>query len=185
VLGLLGAPGARADGRQVRSVDAIVAVVDGAPLTSHQLRSHAAPQVRLVERANKPGPERDAAMLRALTQDLEPAIDDRLFENAVRSRGVAVDAAMVDATLAEMQRSQGVSGADFDVAAWDGGYTHQDTVDWVRRALIAQRVLVVDWPREHDGPFPSEGAAQDGYKREWLAKRKREVCIERRVVVPP
>lgn len=180
---LLASGAAQADGGRVIGIDAIVAVVGGAPLTTAQLRRHAVSRLRQVERTYPAGPERDVATRGALAADLEDAIDDRLFEDEARRRKLDVAADDVRQTLDRMMAEQHVAPADVDATIDQWGYTRAELEDWIRRAIVAQRVLYLDWSRDHDEPFPTTSSEVDAYRREWLARRKREVGVERRVAV--
>jgi peptidyl-prolyl cis-trans isomerase SurA len=168
----------------VLGVDSIVAVVDGVPITTQQLRRHAAPALHAIERAQAAGPERDEAVRKALSADLESAIDDRLFADEARRRAITVSDATVEETLGRMVAQLGGSREDYERSVWAQGWSREDVRDWIRRYVLAYLVLAYAWAREPAGAAARRPAPPDEFRGEWLERRKRAVCIERRVAVP-
>jgi hypothetical protein len=166
-----------------RTFDSVVAVVDGTAVTAQQLRVRAAGALRRIERTTKPGWERDEAERRALREALPAAIDARLFERALH--GVTLGPREVDGELDRLAVEQHVSRDELLTTAFSQGYSRADVEFSLREQLVERWVLYLDWPREHDGPMPTDSDGRSAWRNEWLAARRAQAAIETRWAVEP
>ena len=182
VLSLLLAPaaaGSLPSFAHARPLDAVVAVVEGTPVTVLQVRHRAAPALLRIERSS-PAPQRPDLIKQVLGTALEQVIEDRLFEAAAHEAGVQISESAIDSAIVDAARQNAKTRADFLSLAFGDGFREADLREYYRHWLLAWHVLTSDWNKYHDGPMPRD-AGYDAWREEWLRIQKNRTCIERRV----
>jgi len=162
-----------------KPVGAIVAVVDGEPVTLWQVRKRIEPTLRAQRASTRPWlwPESARTILR---EAVEREIDARLFAAAARSRGIVVDKSRIDAQLLRAASEYGRSIEQYLAELQAAGWSEARIREEVGRQILEWDVLFREWTETHDTPAPS-GDQWLQWRKRWLAERRTAACIELRI----
>ncbi len=140
------------------TVNRILALVDGEPITQHQLELFSATDPRL-------------AQARGATQAqlLDVLITDRLVDKEADAQGITVSDSEVDRYIDDIRRQNRISEAQLQAALTQQGLTveryRQQISDEIKRAQLINREIrgkVSVSPEEIDRHYKAEGKQTDG-----------------------
>lgn len=164
-------------------VGAILAVVDGEPITLWQVRKHVEPTLQ-AQRANTRSWQWPDAARSVLRDAVEREIDARLFAAAARSMGIIVERARIDAQLAQAVSQSGRSVDQYLAELHASGWSEAALREELRLQILEWDVLRRAWSDSHDTKVPS-GDQWFEWRRTWLAERRAAACIELRIPNAP
>ncbi len=166
---------------EVRAVNAIVAVVDGAPITSIEVRARAAPFLEQIRRSKQPDWQKAQAERGAIEKALDAILDDKLFDAAAKDYKISVGPKVVDVMIDRAAVDLHLSRADYLDRVWvDHGFKPDDLRAYFRSDVVARYVLSHAWTLRSRAPEPTDDKAKEAFRSAWLAERRKLACIERR-----
>ena len=163
-----------------RAVDRLVARVDGAPILLSDLMRRTRPRLRPL--AAQPGWKRSQALRTALREERELAIEQALFSQTARRRGIAVTDSDVAAALRHIASDQRVSVDEVLALAHAAGLSERAYREELRLQLREQRLLFAEpWGPAGSPPIDGEARLRWQTKRRELvlAELGRRACVER------
>lgn len=157
-------------------IERVVALVDGKPILSSELRHRAAPEERALMARDLPA-WRLAPLRRQLLCDvLRRLVDERLVAEEARARGITVTEAEIDQAIEGVAAQQRWSRPELEAAVMAHGWTLAEYRRELASQLLEARLLALEASRS--------GERTQDWNRErerWLAGLRKRAFIEIRL----